>query len=89
LGLEGLGALSYLCFTRLSLPSVTENAVAIARALLDAGADPNVYFMAGDSRYTPLTGVIGEARKDGGRIRSGTRSHSCSSSAAPIRTTSR
>ena len=52
-----------MSFTRLPLPSVTENAVAIARALLDHGANPNVYFMAGDSRYTPLTGAIGEGEE--------------------------
>src|SRR4029077_20249112 len=55
--------LSYLAFTRLPLPAVTENAVAIARLLIDHGADPNVYFMAGNSRYTPLTGVIGEGEE--------------------------
>jgi ankyrin repeat protein len=62
-GAKGWEPLSYLCFTRLPLPSVTENAVAIARALLDHGADPNVYFMAGGSSYTPLTGVIGEGEE--------------------------
>jgi ankyrin repeat protein len=62
-GAKGWQPLSYLCFTRLPLPSVTENAVAIARALLDHGADPNVYFMAGDSRYTPLSGAIGEGEE--------------------------
>jgi uncharacterized protein len=62
-GSKGWEPLSYLCFTRLPLPSVTENAVAIARALLDHGANPNVYFMAGDSRYTPLTGAIGEGEE--------------------------
>src|SRR6202035_2761282 len=35
----------------------------IARAFLDRGANPNVYFMAGDSRYTPLTGAIGEGEE--------------------------
>jgi uncharacterized protein len=62
-GPKGWEPLSYLCFTRLSLPSVTENAVAIARVLLDHGADPNVFFMAGSSSYTPLTGAIGEGEE--------------------------
>ena len=57
--------LLYLCFTRLpSIRAASENAVAIARLLLDRGADPNVFFMAGDSRYTPLVGVIGEGEED-------------------------
>ena len=62
-GRKGWEPLSYLCFTRLPLPSVTANAVAIARALLDHGANPNVFFMAGASSYTPLTGVIGEGEE--------------------------
>jgi len=41
----------------------TTNAAAIARLLLDHGADPNAYFMAGDSRYTPLVGVVGEGEE--------------------------
>ena len=56
--------LLYLCFTRLPLARANDHAVAIARLLLDRGADPNVYFMAGDSRYTPLVGVIGEGEED-------------------------
>ena len=55
--------LLYLCFTRLPIPAAGDNAVAIARLLLDHGADPNSYFMAGDSRYSPLTGVIGEGEE--------------------------
>lgn len=55
--------LLYLCFTRLPIPAVNDNAVAIARLLLDHGADPNAYFMAGDSRYSPLCGVIGEGEE--------------------------
>ena len=62
-GPKGWQPLSFLCFTRLPLPSVTENAVAIARALLDHGANPNVYFMAGASSYTPLVGAIGEGEE--------------------------
>ncbi|MFI5310772.1 MAG: ankyrin repeat domain-containing protein [Gemmatimonadales bacterium] len=64
IGPKDLDPLSYLCFTRLPLPTVSENAVAIARALLDRGANPNVHFMAGGSRYTPLVGVIGEGEED-------------------------
>ena len=64
LGPKGWEPLLYLCFTRLDLPKVHENAPAIARLLLDHGADPNVHFMAGDSRYTPLVGVIGEGEEE-------------------------
>jgi ankyrin repeat protein len=56
--------LLFLCFTRLPLPAANDNALAIARTLLDRGADPNAFFMAGDSRYTPLVGVIGEGEED-------------------------
>jgi ankyrin repeat protein len=63
-GPKGWTPLLYLCFTRLPLAAVDENAVAIARALLDHGADPNDYFMAGSSRYTPLVGAIGEGEED-------------------------
>lgn len=56
--------LLYLCFTRLSLPAANDNALAIANLLLDHGANPNAYFMAGDSRYTPLVGVIGEGEEN-------------------------
>jgi uncharacterized protein len=62
-GSKGWEPLSYLCFTRLPLPAVDENAVAIAHALLDGGANPNVHFMAGNSQYTPLTGAIGEGEE--------------------------
>ena len=64
IGPKGWDPLLYLCFTRLPLAASNDNAVAIARALLDHGADPNTYFMAGDSRYTPLVGVIGEGEED-------------------------
>lgn len=64
LGSKGWEPLLFCCFTRLSIPAVDEHAVAIATALLDAGADPNAFFKAGDSRYTPLVGVIGEGEED-------------------------
>jgi len=56
--------LLYLAFTRLNVPSSRDNAVAMARLLLDHGANPNVSFKAGDSDYTPLVGVIGEGEED-------------------------
>jgi ankyrin repeat protein len=56
--------LLFLCFTRLPLPRANDNAVAIARLLLDRGADPNAFFLAGGSRYTPLVGAIGEGEED-------------------------
>ncbi|MEX2153464.1 MAG: ankyrin repeat domain-containing protein [Gemmatimonadaceae bacterium] len=64
LGPKGWEPLLFLCFTRLSLEKSNDNAVAIARTLLDHGADPNAFFMAGDSRYTPLVGAIGEGEEE-------------------------
>ncbi len=64
IGPKGWEPLLYLAFTRLPLPAANDNAVAMARLLLDHGAEPNAYFMAGDSRYTPLVGVIGEGEED-------------------------
>ena len=61
---KGWEPLLYLCFTRLPLAKANDNAMAIAQLLLEHGADPNCYFMAGDSRYTPLVGVIGEGEED-------------------------
>lgn len=51
--------LLYLCFSRIDSPPARDDAVVIARRLLDHGADPNAYFMAGSSRYSPLTGLFG------------------------------
>ncbi|MBK7350010.1 MAG: ankyrin repeat domain-containing protein [Gemmatimonadetes bacterium] len=64
LGPKGWEPLLYLCYARLPLPAAEANAVAIATALLDAGADPNAYFPAGDCRYTALVGVMGEGEED-------------------------
>lgn len=64
IGPKGWEPLLYLSFTRLPLAAATDNALAIARALLDHGADPNSFFLAGSSRYTPLVGVIGEGEED-------------------------
>lgn len=64
IGPKGWEPLLYLCFTRLPHAKSNENAVDMARLLLDHGADPNIYFLAGDSRYSPLVGVIGEGEED-------------------------
>lgn len=64
LGPKGWEPLLYLCYARLPLPAAETQAVAIATALLDAGADPNAFFPAGDCRYTALVGVIGEGEED-------------------------
>lgn len=59
--------LLYLCYTRFSHPPTIENALPIARALLDRGADPNAFYMAGDARYSALVGVAGEGEQDSPR----------------------
>ena len=64
LGSKGWEPLLYLCFTRLPLPAANDNAVAIARLLLDHGADPSAWFPAGGSRYTSLVGAIGEGEEE-------------------------
>jgi ankyrin repeat protein len=58
--------LLHLCYGRLPTPEAGDNAMAIARALLDHGADPNDYFEVGSqpSRYTTLCGVAGEGEDD-------------------------
>jgi uncharacterized protein len=58
--------LLHLCYGRLPLAAAADNAVAIARLLLDHGASPNDYFEVGDGphRYTALCGVAGEGEDD-------------------------
>lgn len=64
LGPKGWTPLLYLAFTRLPSGKSNDNSVAIARLLLEAGADPNAFFHAGNSHYTPMTGVAGEGEED-------------------------
>jgi ankyrin repeat protein len=59
--------LLYLCYTRFTHPPTLANTEAIARLLLDRGADPDDFYMAGDSQYTALVGVAGEGEQDSPR----------------------
>ncbi len=56
--------LLYLCYARLPLPAIRDNAVAMARELIDRGASPGAYYMAGNSIYGTLVGVAGEGEQD-------------------------
>jgi uncharacterized protein len=66
-GPRGWTPLLYLCFTRFTHRPTIENAVEIGRLLLDNGADPNDYYMAGSVRYTALVGAAGEGEQDSPR----------------------
>jgi ankyrin repeat protein len=57
----------YLTYTRFTYQPTIENALAIAWLLLDHGADPNDFYMAGDARYTALAGAAGEGEQDSPR----------------------
>ena len=56
---DGFRPLARLAYARLPLPSVAENAIAIAALLLDAGADPNAAGAGDASGFRVLTGAIG------------------------------
>ena len=66
-GDRGWTPILYLAYTRFSHPATIEHALDIARLLLDHGADPNDFYMAGDARYTVLSGVAGEGEQDSPR----------------------
>lgn len=66
-GSRGWTPILYLAYTRFSHPQTLANAGAMARLLLDAGANPNDFYMAGDARYSVLTGVAGEGEQDSPR----------------------
>ena len=57
----------YLAYTRFTDRRTIEHALPIARLLLDHGADPDDFYMAGDARYSVLTGVAGEGEQDSPR----------------------
>lgn len=66
-GARGWTPILHLAYTRFTHASTIENALAIARLLLDHGADPNDFYMAGDARYSVLVGVAGEGEQDSPR----------------------
>ena len=66
-GARGWTPILYLAYTRFTHPPTSENALAIARLLLDSGADPNDFYMAGDARYSALAGAAGEGEQDSPR----------------------
>jgi ankyrin repeat protein len=66
-GPRGWTPIVYHAFTRFTHPPTLDNAIEIARVLLDHGANPNDYYMAGDARYSALTGVAGEGEQDSPR----------------------
>jgi ankyrin repeat protein len=57
----------YLAYTRFTHRPAIENALPIARLLLDYGANPNDFYMAGDAAYTVLVGAAGEGEQDSPR----------------------
>jgi ankyrin repeat protein len=66
-GGRGWTPILYLAFTRFSHPKTIANALEIARLLLDAGASPSDFYMAGDSQYSALVGAAGEGEQDSPR----------------------
>ncbi len=64
-GPRGWPPLLYLCNARLPIAADRHNAVAIARTLIDRGADPSSSYVAWDQyTYTALTGVLGRGEEE-------------------------
>jgi hypothetical protein len=66
-GARGWTPILYLAYTRFTHQPTIANALPIARLLLDHGADPNDFYMAGDAPYTVLVGAAGEGEQDSPR----------------------
>jgi ankyrin repeat protein len=57
----------YCCYTRFTHEETIKNAPAMARLLLERGANPNAFYMAYSSVYSALVGVAGEGEQDSPR----------------------
>src|SRR3977135_2963474 len=66
-GSRGWTPLLYVCYARFSHAPTIDNALKIARTLLDRGANPNDFYMAGNVAYTALVGPAGEGEQDSPR----------------------
>ena len=66
-GSRGWTPILYSTYTRFTARDTLDNGVAIARLLLDHGANPNDFYMAGDSEYSCLVGAAGEGEQDSPR----------------------
>src|SRR5262245_1644029 len=66
-GSRGWTPILYASFTRFTHPATLGHGLDIARLLLDRGANPNDFYMAGDSEYSCLVGAAGEGEQDSPR----------------------
>ena len=66
-GARGWTPILYATYTRFTHAPTLDHAMDIARLLLDRGANPNDFYMAGDSEYTCLVGAAGEGEQDSPR----------------------
>ncbi|HEX9366566.1 MAG TPA: ankyrin repeat domain-containing protein, partial [Vicinamibacterales bacterium] len=66
-GARGWTPILYVSYTRFTHRAAIDNALEIARLLLDHGANPNDFYMAGDSQYSTLVGAAGEGEQDSPR----------------------
>ena len=54
----------YLCYGRLPWDEARDNAPAVAKVLLESGANANAYFMLGHALLSTLVGVAGEGEQE-------------------------
>jgi len=66
-GARGWTPILYASYTRFTHEPTLDHALEIAGLLLERGANPNDFYMAGDSEYTCLVGAAGEGEQDSPR----------------------